>query len=203
MPAPSLGGAFNPAADYSPVGAWTFGGVTALPCLKSAFSTATVSAGYATDTYLAGSGIVVPATGFLAGARYNCSFDMTKTAAGTAAFTVTLRIGTAGAVADASIASFAFAVGTAAVDAGIFDVVAHFRSVGNGTAAVVVGVCYCSHALAATGLISTGASGYGQIPAVSSGFDSTIAGTTIGLSVNGGASFAGTNTLVETELRSY
>src|SRR5260370_21392028 len=71
--------------------------------LKSAFSTATVSAGYATDTYLAGSGIAIPTGGFIAGARYGCVFDMVKTAAGTAAFTVTLRIGTAGSIAVPSI----------------------------------------------------------------------------------------------------
>lgn len=170
---------------------------------KSAVSTATVSAGYAADTYLAGSGIAVPTGGFVAGARYTCTFDMVKTAAGTAQFTITLRIGTTGTVSDAAILTFAFAAGTAAVDTGTFEVFAHFRTVGSGTSAVVVGTAYCSHALAATGLISTGASGIGQITTVSSGFDSTIAGTTIGLSVNGGASFSGTNTIVETELRSF
>jgi hypothetical protein len=106
-------------------------------------------------------------------------------------------------VGDTSIASFAFAVGTAAIDSGIFTVTAHFRTVGNGTSAVVVGIASCSHALAATGLISTGASGFGQILTTSSGFDSTIAGTTIGLSVNGGASFSGTNTLVQASLLGY
>jgi trans-2-enoyl-CoA reductase len=57
--------------------------------------------------------------------------------------------------------------------------------------------------LAATGLVSTGASGNGLLSVVSAGFDSTIAATTIGVSFNGGASFAGTCTLVEAELRSY
>lgn len=171
--------------------------------VKSAFSLVQVAGGYAADTYLAGSGIAMPAGGFVAGARYSCIFDMVKTAAGTAQFTVTLRIGVAGATTDASILSFAFAAGTAAIDTGMFEVFAHFRTVGATTTAVVVGTAFCSHALAATGLISTGASGIGQLTVVSSGFDSTVAGTTIGLSVNGGTSFSGTNTIVESELHSF
>lgn len=171
--------------------------------LKGNFSPATVSGAFAADTYLVGSSIPVPTGGFVLGARYSCTFDMVKTAAGTAAFTVTLRIGTAGTTADAAILTFAFAVGTAAVDTGTFEVFAHFRTVGAGTSAVLVGEIYCAHALAATGLISTGASGQGQLVVVSSGFDSTIANTIIGLSVNGGASFSGTNTIVEAELHGF
>lgn len=172
--------------------------------LKSAFSTGTVAAGYGSDTYLAGSGILIPTGGYVAGAVYTCVFDMVKTAAGTAAFTITLRIGTGGGVVgDTSIMSWAFAVGTAAVDSGVFTVTAHFRTVGSGTSAVIAGLAECSHALAATGLITTGASGFGQVSTVSSGFDSTIAATTIGLSVNGGASFSGTNSVVQTTLRSF
>src|SRR6266446_3421873 len=50
-------------------------------------SVATVSAGYAADTYLAGSAIAIPAAGgWRVGTIYNCSFDMVKTAAGVAAF---------------------------------------------------------------------------------------------------------------------
>lgn len=195
MPTPdfSNGGALVPALRYN----------LPLVTLLSNFSTADVSAGYASDTYLAGSSIAQPAGGWVAGGRYSCVFDMVKTAAGTAQFTVTLRIGTGGTTSDASICSFAFAAGTAAADTGTFEVYAHFRSVGGGAAAVVAGVCYCSHALAATGLISTGASGAGQIQTTSSGFDSTIPNTIIGLSVNGGASFSGTNKVVEAEYKAF
>jgi hypothetical protein len=143
----------------------------------------------------------MPTNGYTAKMRYICVFDMVKTAAGTAQFTVTLRIGTAGTTADAAIQSFAFAAGTAAADTGRFIVEASFRTAGSGTSAVIAGSVSCSHALAATGLISTGASGWGAVTAVSSGFDSTIAGTGIGVSVNGGASFSGTNAYVLSELR--
>src|SRR5262252_5236035 len=206
MPDELIGGAYLPNRNYNRTGATDTSGTYVSPTISSIRSnpsTATVSAGYAADTYLAGSNITVPPGGFVALARYQCTFDMVKTAAGTAQFTITLRIGTSASTSDASIISFAFAAGTAAADTGTFEVFAHFRTVGSGTNAVVVGTAYCSHALAATGLISTGASGNGQITSVSSGFDSTPAGSVIGLSVNGGASFSGTNTIVETELRSY
>jgi hypothetical protein len=89
-----------------------------------------------------------------------------------------------------------YAAGTAAADTGKFEVTAHFRTIGAGTSAVVVGSAGCQHFLAATGLISTGASGYGQISTVGGGFNSTTQ-TIIGLSFNGGTSFSGTNNIVQ------
>lgn len=161
------------------------------------FSTSTVSASYASDTYLVGSSINMTTNGPVAGTVYYCVFDMVKTAAGTAQFTVNLRFGTAGSTADTSLISWAFGAGTAAADTGQFVVEAHFRTVGSGTSAVVVGKISCLHQLASTGLTNTGTAGYAQITTVSSGFNSTTASSVLGLSVNGGASFSGTNTIVE------
>lgn len=155
--------------------------------------------GFAADTYLVGSNIVIPAGRWQARTIYTCEFDMVKTAAGTAAFTVNIRLGTLGTTGDASRCALAFAVGTAAADTGRFLVRATFRSVGAGTAAVVQGCIMCNHFLAATGLITTGASGVGIINTTGGGFDSTTP-TTIGISVNGGTSFAGTNTQVQSWL---
>src|SRR3972149_5549882 len=101
-------------------------------------SIAAVSAGFAADTYLAGSGITIPlAGGWLQRAKYVCKFDMVKTAAGTAAFTITVRMGILGTTGDASRLVLAFAVGTAAVDTGLFEVYVNFRTVGSGSAAVI------------------------------------------------------------------
>jgi len=157
--------------------------------------------GFAADTYLVGSSIPVPPSGFVNGMRYVCTFDMVKTAAGTATPIVVVRIGTLGTTADAAILTFTFGAGTAAVDTGTFVVTAHFRLAG--TAAVMAGTCEVRHALAATGLTATGASGQGQIAVVSSAFDCTPANTFIGVSFNGGTSFAGTNTIVEAELKGF
>ncbi len=193
----------SPTLTSSTLSSPTITGVPNINVLKSAFNTIDNAGTFATDTYLAGSSIAIPAGGFVAGARYYGVFDMVKTAAGTAQFTIIVRIGTAASTSDAAILTFAFAAGTAAGDTGLFEVMAHFRTVGSGTAAVLEGIAYCSHHLAATGLVSTGASGYGQLQVTSSGFDSTIANTFIGMSVNGGASFAGTNKHADAELRSF
>ena len=160
------------------------------------FSTASVSAGYASDTYLAGSNVVATAGNWRAGTMYHLVFDMVKTAAGTAAPVVTVRMGTLGTTGDASIATLTWAAGTAAADTGLFEVFGTFRTVGSGTAAVLQVVGRCTHHLASTGIISTGSSGIGIIIATSAGFNSTTQ-TNLGVSFNGGASFSGTNTLVQ------
>src|SRR6266478_2413463 len=105
-------------------------------------SVSSVSAGYAADTYLAGSSVVVDAGAWKAKAVYQCVFDMVKTAAGTAAFTLTVRMGTLGTTGDASVLSLAFAVGTAVADTGIFTVFLVFRTVGAGTSAIIQGIVY-------------------------------------------------------------
>lgn len=176
------------------------GHITKYPYTLTAASVATVSAAYAADTYLAGSGVTIPSAGdFAVAEQYICRFDMTKTAAGTAAFVITVRMGTLGTVSDAAILTFTFGAGTAAADTGLFEVLVTFQTVGSGTSAVIQGAASCIHHLAATGLVSTGASGVGIILGTSAGFNSTTP-TVIGLSVNGGASFSGTNTIVQARL---
>jgi hypothetical protein len=171
--------------------------------LLFANSASTVSAGYAADTYLAGSGVTLPAGVNNAGVQVTWVFDMVKTAAGTAAATINVRFGTAGTTADASVCLFTWGAGTAVADTGLFTVTVNFRSAGSGTTAVVAGVASCSHSLAATGLTSTGASGYGQLATVGAGFNSAVANSIVGLSFNGGASFSGTNNLVQTKVSNY
>jgi len=177
-------------------------GALVSPTLKSNFSAANQT-GFAVDTAVVGTAIAMPPGGFVAGSRYTVVLDMVKTAAGTATPIFVVRIGTAGTVADAAILTFTFAAGTAAVDTGTVTIVAQFRTVGSGTSAVLAGTATIQHALAATGLTSTGASGQAQLAVVSSGFDSTVAGSIISVSFNGGTSFAGTNTIVNAELRSF
>jgi hypothetical protein len=198
----------SPVLSGSVTGTYTLAGTPTIVSptintLKSNVSVSQVTGGYATDTYLAGSNISIPTGGYIVGTRYRCKFDLVKTAAGTAALAIALRIGTAASIADTAICTFTFGAGTAAVDSGYINVDAHFRTVGAATAAVVVGECTIAHALAATGITTTGASGFAQLNVVSSGFDSTVAATSVGLSVNGGTSFSGTNNIVQAELVSY
>ena len=201
---PSESASLNEAGDVMYTNAQGYEVVaTANANLITANSASTVAAGYAADTYLAGSGIALPAGVNNAGVQVKWTFDMVKTAAGTAAPAINIRFGTAGAVGDASVCALAFAVGTAVADTGKFEVTAVFRTAGSGTSAVVAAIASCRHALAATGLTTTGASGYGQIATIGGGFNSSVAASFIGLSFNGGASFSGTCNIVASELKNY
>lgn len=162
-------------------------------------SVATVAAAYAADTYLAGSAINIPTSLVRVGTTYKLLFDMVKTGAGVATPIITVRMGTLGTVVDAARVTFTFAVGTAVIDTGIFELWCHFRTVGAATG-VLIGACRCTHHLAATGLTTTGASGTGIILATSAAFDTTVANSILGVSFNGGLAFSGTNTVVQSQM---
>jgi hypothetical protein len=159
-------------------------------------STSTPAAGFASDTYLAGSMVVMPSGGPEVGSTYRCVFSVSKTAVGTAAPVVTLRTGLTATTSDTSRIAFTFGAGTTAADVGIFEVIVSFRSVGTGTAAVLQGMARLTSNLAATGLSST----IKAVATTSAGFDSTTAGTLMGLSYNGGTSAVHTVTMVRAEL---
>lgn len=160
----------------------------------SAYNASTVAQGpgFAADTYAAGSFIALPAAPKV-GSRYRVVLDVSKTAAGTATPIITVRVGTAGSTADAARHTFTFNAGTAAADVGRFEIDLVFRSVGGGTSAVCQARAVCNHSLSTTGLINIPAQ---VLQSTSAGFDSTVAGLGIGVSVNGGASAAWTVQLV-------
>lgn len=160
-------------------------------------NTATQNNAGGTDGYVTGSGIVVPVTRLQAKSFYRCTIEVSKTAAGTATPIVNLRYGTGGSTSDASLGSFTSTAQTAAADDGMIEVWGLFYSVGSGTSAVVRSAFRITHNLATTGLANKAiASG----TAVSSGFNSTPAGSIIGVSVNPGASANWTYNLVAAEL---
>jgi hypothetical protein len=156
-------------------------------------------AGFAADTYLAGSSLLLPTGLIKAGTSFYWVFDAVKTAAGTAAPTVILRFGTAGAIGDAARVTFTFSAQTGVVDRAIFEVWANFRSVGAGTAAVLAGIAKLRHQLAVTGFNTVQPAGMQTLAVTSGGFDSTPAASYAGLSVNGGASAAWTVTVVQAQ----
>lgn len=160
-------------------------------------SVAAQGPGFAADTYLIGSSIpllsVVPRVGTL----YQCTFDVAKTAAGTVAPAIIVRVGTLGTTGDAARLTFTFPAQTAIADVGTFTVWALFRTVGAGTAAVLQGRANLIHKGTATGLTGLSIEPGPTVQATSAGFDSTVANTIIGLSVNGGTSAAWTVQLVE------
>lgn len=158
------------------------------------FSTAAQGAGFAADTYLTGSFIVLPTT-LKVGTQYRCRFSVSKTGAGTATPILQLRSGTAGTTADTSRCSFTFSAGSAATDVGWFEVYGFFRTVGSGTNAVLQGTC---------NLTSQATTGFStllkSVQTTSSGFDSTTAGLGLGVSVNGGTSASWTVQQVLTDV---
>lgn len=153
--------------------------------------------GFSADTYLVGSSIAIPAGRLQAKSLYRCKFNVVKTAAGTATPIINIRFGTAGSTADTSRGTLTFSAQTAVIDEGVFDFTAIFRTVGSGTSAVLRSLCRLTHRLSITGL-GTGVS-EPEI-ALSGGFDSTVASSIIGLSVNGGTSAAWTVEAVTAEL---
>jgi hypothetical protein len=154
--------------------------------------------GFNADTYVTGSSIPIPSTGMQAGTRYHALLDVTKTGAGTAVPTINVRFGTAGAVGDTSRCLLTLTAGTAAADTGTFEVWATFRSVGSGSSAVIQCMGQVRHRLTTTGLINAGA--VGTYMTTGGGFDSTVANSIIGLSINGGTSASWTVTLFQAEL---
>jgi hypothetical protein len=155
-------------------------------------------AGFAAETYLVGSSILIPAGLPIVGTKYRCRFDVSKTGAGTATPIIRLYIGPNGSTADTVRLTFTFSAGTANADVGTFEVTAVFRTVGSGTSAVLQGRAECRHGLSATtGLVNLVAP---VLQVTSGGFDSTPASGIIGLSVNGGTSAVWTVQLVEAEL---
>jgi hypothetical protein len=161
-------------------------------------STGAVGGPFSSDTYMTGSSINIGTTGmWQAGMIYECHFDMTKTAAGTAAPVVIVRMGTAASTGDATILTLTGPAQTGAADTGVAVVTVEFRSIGSGTAAVIAGGFKWMHNLGTTGL--TGSAQVSTDTAASSGFDSTTSNI-IGVSFNGGASFSGTNVYVHSRL---
>lgn len=152
--------------------------------------------GFASDTYLVGSDVPIPQGKVKVGSKYRVRFNVVKTAAGTAAPVITVRIGTAGSTADASRAAMTFAVQTAVVDEGEFEIEVVFRQAG--ASAILQALGILGHRLAATGLSTSNNSV--SIATSAAAFDVTGAGLKMGLSVNGGTSAAWTVSIVSAEL---
>lgn len=151
--------------------------------------------GFSTDTYLAGSNVTVSASSLQAGSRYYCMFDVSKTAAGTATPIITVRFGTNGSTADSARLTFTFLAGTAAADAGTVEIWCTFRTIGG--SGVLQGSARFTHRLQITGLQNLPSP---TLQVTSATFDTTVANSKIGVSVNGGASAAWTIQTVQAAL---
>jgi hypothetical protein len=157
------------------------------------YSTASQGAGFASDTYVTGSSLLIPTGGMVAGMRFVWTITASKTNASTATAVYTIRIGGTQTTSDTSrLALTANNAQTAVTDKGVLTVTCLVRNVG--ASGVIAGGCGWAARASATGF-GSGAS------AASSAFDnSNLAGSYIGLSINGGTSSAWTLHSVYAEL---
>jgi hypothetical protein len=160
-------------------------------------STADHGAGFAADTYITGSSILVPSGALKVGTRYYCMARMTKTAAGTANPIVNIRFGTGESTSDTSRGTLTWTAGTAAIDDGILEIFMTVTT--SGASGVIRTVGRITHKLSVTGLTGTAAVSETEV-ATSGAFDQTVSNSYIGLSLNAGASAAWTLQMVQTKL---
>lgn len=147
----------------------------------------------ATRTYITGTNLQFTAGELAVGTTFSWTFDVTKTAAGTAASTVDICLGTAGSTADTARVSFTKPAGTAVVDNGRFVIEAVVRSVG--ATCVISGHMQLTHNLSTTGLANIPCV---NVTTISASFDVSTA-TNIGVCITTGASDAYTIQLVTAE----
>jgi hypothetical protein len=159
------------------------------------YSTVAQGPGFAADTYVAGSSIALLSTVPRIGTLYQCTFDVAKTNAGTAAPIIIVRFGTNGSVADTARLTFTFPAQTAVVDVGMFTVWALFRAIG--ASAVLQGRASLIHDGGTGGITGLSIRPGPTLQVTSGTFDSTVANSIIGVSVNGGTSAVWTVQLVE------
>ncbi len=158
----------------------------------SNYSVAAQSPAAATRTYITGSKIAVPKNKLQVGSCFEWTFNMTKTAAGSASSTFDIAVGTAGSTADTARVSFTKPAGTAAADEASVTIRAIIRTIG--ATGVMVGEFTLIHNLLDTG--------HAVIPCVvvntvSAGFDMTVADLMVGLCITSGASDAITIEMVQ------
>lgn len=161
----------------------------------SNFSTASQAPSATTRTYIAGSALSVPTNKLQVGTCFRWSFNMTKTAAGVAASTIDICVGTAGTTADTARVSFAKPAGTAVVDEAQCEVWCICRGP-VGASGVFVGEFLMTHNLQITG--------HAIIPCVvvntvSGTFDITTANLIVGLCITTGAADAITIQMCQAE----
>lgn len=138
----------------------------------------------AASALLTGSKITVPVGKLRVGTVLRWRISLSKTAAGTAANTFIVRLGTNGTIADAAILTFTLPVGTAVIDTGEIDITVTIRGPLSASC-IAQGLFAMVHSLSATGLATVPC----VVLKVTSGtFNATTAGLFASLSCTTAAS---------------
>lgn len=159
------------------------------------YSTASQAPSATTRTYITGSALRAPATGFRIGTILRWTIHLAKTAAGSASSTFDICFGVNGTTSDTARVSFTKPAGSAASDAGVVYITAIVRGPISGSC-IVAGLFHLTHNLSATG--------HATIPDVvvqsnSAAFDITASGITAGVCITSGSSDSITIQMVTAE----
>lgn len=158
--------------------------------------------GFATDTYVTNSDILIPSFGFQAKTVFYWRMSCSKTGAGTAQPIYNIRIGANRTTGDTARLTLTGPAQTAVADIGTLNILVTVRSIG--ASGVMQGTAWWEHRGTAANTTTSG-TGFandstGHVEGTSAGFDMTaIAGQYIGLSINGGTSAVWSPTQVTAE----
>lgn len=165
------------------------------------YSTASVasqsSGGFASDTYVTGSGILVPSLGMQQGAVIQWILSASKTGASTGTPVYTIRLGAAQTTSDTALLALTGPAQTAVADIGTLTILATVTTAG--ASGVVQGTAWWVHTGTAANTTTSGTgfanNSSGHVEGTGSAVDSSAAaGKYLGLSIAGGASSAWTVT---------
>lgn len=148
------------------------------------------------ENSIAGSVVSIPQGKIQIGTVYRCSFDVAKTAAGTAAPIVVVKVGPNGGIADTARCTINMSAQTGVADEGKIEIECAFRVAG--ASAILQMVERLWHRLVTTGLSVTAV--FTQFRVTSAAFDVTGTPLFISVVVNPGASAAWTVSMCSAEL---
>lgn len=152
----------------------------------AAQGSAVAGSGFASDTYVTNSDLLIPSFGLQAKTALYWAISVSKSANGVATPVYSIRLGSGRTTSDTAILAITGPAQTAAADVAVIEIYATLRNVG--ASGVLQGTVGLMHNLAATGFANNAAA---LVEASSSTFDTTSkGGQYFGLSINGGASNA-------------
>lgn len=159
-------------------------------------------AGFATDTYVTNSDILIPSFGLQVKTILTWTLSASKTAAGTATPAYAIRIGANRTTGDTAHLTLTGPAQTAVADIGTLTIMVTVRTVA--ASGVIQGTAWWSHrgtaANTTTGGVGFANDATGHVEGTSAGFDNSALGSSyIGLSIDGGTSAAWTITQVHAE----
>ena len=165
-------------------------------------SVTAMAAGFAVDTYLTNSDLIIPSCGLQTKAKFFWQMSASKTNAGVAGPIYVVRIGTGKATTDTARLTLTGPAQTAVVDIGTLNIMVVVRVAG--AACVIAGSAWWNHRGTAANTTTSG-TGFandstGHIEGTSAAFDaSALVGQYIGISINGGLNAVWTPTIVTAE----